>query len=114
VARTRRAEEKAALFTPGCHNRLLGFGSADRGYSQGERGRSGSGLNLRQKHTSKRRGFGIKEDSCAFDARRKFLEQLDPLCPHASLFKPEAGNVPPGLRKAREEALADRVGNAEL
>jgi hypothetical protein len=45
------------------------------------------------------------------DARRDLFEQLQPLASHRGLHSDETGDVPSRLRKARDKAAADRIGN---
>jgi hypothetical protein len=45
------------------------------------------------------------------DARCNLFEQLQPLASHRGLHSDETGDVSSRLRKARDEAAADRIGN---
>ena len=42
---------------------------------------------------------------------RNFLEQLKPLAAHRRLANGKTGYIPTWLRKARDEAIADRIRN---
>ena len=53
----------------------------------------------------------VEQETDPVDARRNFLEQLQPLAGHRWLNIGETGNVAARPRKARDEAAADRIGN---
>jgi len=63
------------------------------------------GLYCRQKHSRKWRRIGIEYDRDRLEAGHNFAQQLNPLCPHAGFFGPEAGYVAAGTGQTLHEAL---------
>src|SRR5499427_3172843 len=53
----------------------------------------------------------VEQEGYPGGARRNLLKQLQPLASHRGLYSDETGNVPSRLRKARDKAAADRIGN---
>ena len=108
----RQNQQPAALFArePRHHRLDLGIVVNRRGPHRHGEGR-GRFLDGAQHQTGIGRGRGIVEDRHARDGRGDLRQHPQPFAGHRRVVIAEAGDVAAGARQARDEALADRIGD---